>query len=244
MKRTGFALILCLAAAFVITRPAWPQASGFVIDGADQTFEMAMTGAPLFPLSVAPKFTIDTGDSTVNMQLAPLPFTLPAITPKFIIDNADLAAYWTLAPLPFTLPAIAGKFIIDNADSTVWMDMGFPKDFYNDTIPPVIVIPPVVTQRTGTLVIIWTTDEYTVIKIWYGAEPGVYPYFVEIVLFAKTHQVTISLPPELQSQSVKTLYYKIELTDRSGNISATGEYQHEITQPPPAKEIYLPFTRR
>jgi len=181
-------------------------------------------------------FIIENADATNTLTLigsSDLVTLLSNITARFVIDHADASTTIFLFTPPDSflgaLGVVEDRFVIDHADESNTISLYYPRNLIGDTTAPA-VIEVTASPSGGNLNVIVVSDEYTTAVLEYGLSSGVYPNTLADDLFGYAHSFTL---PGIPSGQV--YYYRLTLTDRSGNVTHTPEATLE-----PMLSIYLP----
>jgi len=181
-------------------------------------------------------FIIEYADATNTLSLtgsSDLVALISNVSARFVIDHANARNTLFLTTPPASLLAVLGvvedRFVIDHANKSNTIGLYYPRDLIGDTTAPE-VIEVSASLSGGNLNVVVVSDEYTTAVLEYGLAPGVYPTTLADDLYAYAHTFTL---PALASDQV--YYYRLTLTDRSGNITHTAEATLE-----PILSIYLP----
>jgi len=95
----------------------------------------------------------------------------------------------------------------------------YPKEFMDDTIPPVITGISVINLVNNSAKVTWKTDEFADSVRKYGMNSTAYTETSIDVLFVKDHEITLTgLSPDT------TYYFVVNSTDQSGNTAESSEY--------------------
>lgn len=144
------------------------------------------------------------------------------VADRIVLQYANASRYYGLVPAPAGLLTLMGqvdnRFVLQYANANAWYAFGFPVSLIGDHNPPLASNIAAAGAGAGSVLITWTTNEYTASIIDYGIQPGVYPQSVTDDLFKKQHELLLS-----GLSSGETYYYRIRSTDRSGNQSQSQE---------------------
>ena len=153
------------------------------------------------------------------------------INPRFVVHSANALKETEVDTLHTALETLIGqsdpKITILSANANHTFLMSYPRDLIEDNIQPKISD----LTSNGSGLIQWTTDEFAICEVRYGAEPSKYIYTASDPLYKKSHEFTLS------KISSGAIYYKITCTDRSDNSIESSEHNFSISFP-----IYLPLT--
>ncbi len=249
MKSKTILLLICLAGAIlVMVKPAGGQLDTFTIENADQTHDFGLVGSTdlgTLLSGIPDHMAVEYANSIFYIALAAPPAGLSAlyaqVTPYISVEYANGMHHIDLVAAPPTLSSllmqIAPKFAIEYANQSRVIPLAYPVEMAGDTVPPLITIIP--THRItapGSVMISWTTDEFTTSRLQYGTSPGVYSFEVDNNLFEKSHNQLLSGLTE-----GIPYYYRVISMDRSGNSGTSSEYTFTLQS---VQKIYLPLTRR
>lgn len=203
---SGLLFLLILVAPQISVRG---EPNVFIIENADATNTLSLTGSP----------------SLVTL--------ISNVSARFVIDhaNASNTLFFSTPPAGFlaTIGMVEDRFVIDHANESNTISLYYPRDLIGDTRAPVVVSVDS-SPQSGNIVLTIVTNEFTTAEIDYGSVHGVYPNNLVDDLFGTTHTFTL---PGLASG--ERYYYRLTLTDRSGNVTHTAEAILE-----PIQSIYLP----
>ena len=121
------------------------------------------------------------------------------------------------------LQQVPHRVVFSFANSNLEYELNYPLALIGDTTPPRArsIVPR--TIAVDSVVIAWTTDEFTTSIVRYGTRPGVYSYEVRSPLYTKQHEVILTgLTLGMR------YYYKISCTDRSNNTYTSPEYSFVV----------------
>lgn len=246
MKRRVFILasgLLLLLLLFIRAAPqltARGQVTNFIIDNADGTNTLSMTGSPdLYTLihNIQDRIVMQAANAShiLGLTSPPAGFTslLRAAEDRIVIQFANGSQFYPLAAVPQVfsdlLEAVEDRIVLQFANGSHTLALGYPVAMIGDTTAPT-VIEVTTSPSGGNLNVIVVSDEYTTAILQYGLAPGVYPNTLADDLFAYAHTFTL---PGIASGQI--YYYRLTLTDRSGNVTQTAEATLE-----PLLSIYLP----
>jgi hypothetical protein len=219
------------------------QSTGFVIDRADATNTLAMTGSSdLNPLiqSAQPRFVLQYANSSGLIPiLAPpagLVILLQSAQDRFVLQYANSSKTFPISPVPGDLSALLetaeNRYVLQYANLTHTLALTYPVGLIGDTSAPTVSTVSTTVQGDSLSLTI-QTSEYTTAILDIGASPGDYTITLSDDLYDTEHVFT---PSGLQTGV--TYYYRVTLTDRSGNSTRTPENTFTFT---PMKQLYLPL---
>ncbi len=134
------------------------------------------------------------------------------------------------------LDQVAQRVGFEFADGSRVTNLQFPKELVNDTTPPQVAGEINAQIGNGSATLNWATNEFTIVIIHFGTQSGNYTGSKSITTFAKQHTLTLSsLTPG------STIFYKLDLTDLSGNTFSTTEKSLTVVQ---QRSVYLPLVTR
>jgi hypothetical protein len=150
------------------------------------------------------------------------------VSEHFVMQSADDNTFYEVDPIPGTLEGlldgISDRFVFENADGNEVFEIIYPLELIDDNTPPAIGnISPAI-RDSSIVVISWTTDEFAIGELSFGAKSGDYSDTISDPLYKKEHIYTLS---DLSVGT--TYYYKITCTDRSGNTTSTGEKSFDFS---------------
>lgn len=244
MKRRWPLFITLLLASLVLALPVQGQTSLFVITGADATNTIGMSNSStLLSLvnNLLPRFVIEYANAKKTIPLAPVPSGLNAqiqqVLPRFVIEYANAKKVYPLLPLPSgmttAIQQLATRFVIQYANATKTYSLAYPVALIADSTLPSLLSQAAVWSGAGQATITGTTDEFTTCILQYGASPGNYPNSLNDPLFSKTHVFNLT-----GLAAGAPVYYRFVLTDRSGNITNSQEYEYST------HAVFLALIRR
>jgi hypothetical protein len=205
-----------LALLFVLSLMAQTRAepNAFIIDGADATAYLAITGSSELTTLVA------------------------GVPPRFVVESANAMRYLNIVPVPGELQTLLGqigdRYIIEYANANRFHDLTYPVALIGDAVPPQISSVGSGPGGNNGIVIAWQTNEFATSTVRYGTQPGNYTHTLTDNLYRTQHTVAI-----LGLIVGNKYYYRVSSTDRSGNTSQSHEYQFTVPL-----RVYLPFVRR
>ncbi|RMF32543.1 MAG: hypothetical protein D6759_08215 [Chloroflexi bacterium] len=121
------------------------------------------------------------------------------------------------------LQQVPHRVVFSFADSNLGYALSYPLALIGDTTPPRARGIAPKTIAVDSVVIAWTTDEFTTSTVRYGTQPGVYSHEVRSSLYTKQHEVVLT------GLTLGTrYYYKISCSDRSGNTYTSPEYSFVV----------------
>ena len=237
---TGLLVLLLLLIRAAPQFTAHGQITNFIIDNADATNTLTMTGSSgLLPIiqNVADRIILQYANASHYLDLIRPPdgmiTLLQSVQDRIVLQYANASQYFHLTPLPAALTsliqAVEDRFVLQYANASNTLPLGYPVELIGDTTPPAVTSISS-SPSGGSLVVSVTTAEYTTAEIQYGLTSGSYPYSQVNDLFQYTHEFVL---PGLDSGEV--YYYSLVLTDRSDNVTYTPEATLE-----PLLSIYLP----
>ena len=227
----------------VLALPAHGQ-TGIIIDNADTVRQEGVSlnaGLSSATSSVGPRIVLQYANTKREERIAAPPADLAnllvQVSTRIVLQYANTMRQAALVAPPGELQSlfgqVAGRIILQYANTSRQMMLAYPVVLIGDTVPP--QFREVRAQNAaGGVKITWTTDEFATGEVRYGTAPGTYPWVAGSRLYEKQHEVTLlGLTPG-------TTYYFVAFSiDRSGNQSATGEYQIQARV-----QTYLPTILR
>ena len=146
------------------------------------------------------------------------------VTPRITAEHANTVYCADLDKVPAALANIShavvpSRLIFVSANTNHCEELIYPKEFMNDTIPPVITDISVITLANNSAKVTWKTDEFADSVLKYGMNSTAYPETRIDVLFVKDHEITLT---GLSSDT--TYYFVVNSTDQSGNSAESSEY--------------------
>jgi len=202
-------LLLSIVGLLRINQASGAAAGEFVVEGADAMNDLSMTAS------------------------SPLINLVNDLSPRFVIEFANQVHFRSVNAVPAVLQtqinSVEERPEIEFANALTYRPISYPAALINDTTPPSVIQ---ISKTTANLYIV--SNEYTTMVFQYGTTSGNYPFQLIDNLFAIQHWIPLSSLPAGQ-----TVYYRVYLTDRSGNQSISGEYQLL-----PTRTIFLPLLKR
>ena len=199
----------------------------------------AVSAAPAEP----DQFIIDSADGTTYMDLvgsSELEGLISTVAARYVIEYANLNRFVDLVPVPVELQTLLGevaaRYVIEFANQNRFVPLTYPFELIGDTTDPLLLTQVPTVFSGDSLSILWTTNEFTTGVVEYGEQPGVFSGSVADDYFRTQHTAIIT---GLTSGTI--VYYRITMTDRSGNITTSQEYSVEISS---VEYFYLPFLKR
>ena len=154
-----------------------------------------------------------------------IPITAASASQIFI-EDAD--TIWNVTSdyppkLINTTDNVTPRVTIESANTTHCEELIYPKEFMDDTIPPVITDISVINLANNSAKVTWKTDEFTDSVVKYGVNSTAYTRACIDVLFVKDHEITLTgLSPDT------TYYFVVNSTDQSGNSAESSEYSFNL----------------
>lgn len=173
-----------------------------------------------------------TSSADLNTSLTPIPKRVAS-------EFSDALHLYALTPdsvLKAALEQVARHVSFDFAQGSRVAHLQFPKELVNDTTPPQVAGEINAQIGNGSATLNWSTNEFTIVVLRFGTQSGNYTGSQSITAFAKQHQITLS---GLTPGSI--VFYKLELSDPSGNKASTTEKSLTIVQ---QRSVYLPLVSR
>ena len=186
----------------------------------------------------------DAADANRNEALtnapAPLRSLLDQVPVHVYFGAANGSRTLGLVPLPPAMSTIlastTARVVTDMANGMRLQALFYPTAVINDKTPPAMQAPMLQAAPNGAIDLVWTTDEFTTVVLRYGTAAGSYSQETADPLFAKAHRLRLT-----DLQPGVTYYFKFTNTDRSGNVSESGEYALTLQV---VRYLYLPAVRR
>jgi len=118
-----------------------------------------------------------------------------------------------------TQTVVSSRLIFVSANTNHCEELIYPKEFMNDTLPPVITDISVINLTNNSAKVTWITDEFADSVVKYGVNSTEYTEIYIDELFVKDHEITLTglLPGT-------TYYFVVNSTDQSGNSAEISEY--------------------
>ncbi len=213
--RSVIALALLLAALWIV-RPVQGQGGTIILNNADQSTTLGMTGD---------------GSLLTAIQAA-------VVHPVVVAAN-EMVFFVILPPPPDLQTGLAGltpRMVVAYANEWQTHALAYPVSFMNDTAPPVIGASAATANGLFSARVSWTTDEFSTSLLEVGTQPGSYPVTLADPFFSKNHEIVVTaLTPGVR------YYYRLSGVDRSGNLVQSSEvsfvFQSQV-------KVFLPLLRR
>jgi thermitase len=213
-------LLLFFSWHYVETK-AETQADWFIIQYADGTNTMTMTGSSvLIDLiqTAEPRFVLQyaTAKNVVPIISPPanLINLLQSIEDRFVLKYAEGKNVFFLTDpsesLVTLLQSVEDRFVLQYANASNSYSLSYPTDLVNDTSDPVIeqISHPICVNMPLTI----QTNEFTLAELKYGLSPDDYTDILIDNEFRFNHTFVFN-----NLQNNVTYYYQLTVTDRSGN---------------------------
>jgi len=207
-------LIIVVLAGLVLALPVRGQSCGIIVNNADATQCITVTGS-----------------SALNTLIA-------NIGPRFVVEYANGIQYISVGPISSDLQTLLGqvntRIVIQYANANRTHTFAYPVGLVGDTTPPQINTVAVEPLGSGSVKISWFTDEFATSTLKYGTQSGAYTQTITDPLYYKLHELSLTgLTPGT------TYYYRVRSTDRSGNMAESQERSFTATI-----SVYLPLIKK
>jgi hypothetical protein len=222
---TGLLFVLLL-----LTLAAPPGARGetndfFIISNADATNTLSMTSTGT-TFSIEDRVMLEHANASKNFSIVPpLPAfrnLLAVVEDRIVIEYANAARFFPLTrpsqALIDLLQSVEDRFVLQYANASKTFALGYPVEMIGDTTPPAVVSVSS-SPSGGSILVTLTSSEYALAELKYGSSPGSYPSSLGDDLYRTTHRFLVPAP-----QAGETTYFRVVLTDRSGNTFTSQEY--------------------
>lgn len=177
--------------------------------------------------NVTPRVTIEHANTIYHNVLAiltGLTSVTNMVTPRITAEHANTIHCDDLDKVPaalanLTQTVVSSRLIFESANTNHCEELIYPKEFMNDTIPPVITGLSVINLTNNSAKVTWITDEFADSVVKYGVNSTEYTEICIDELFVKEHEITLTglLPGT-------TYYFVVNSTDQSGNSAESSEY--------------------
>lgn len=227
LKLKTTALILVLVLCIPITTAS---ASQIVIEDADTIWNVTSEYPPKLIYTtenVTPRVTIEHANTIYHNVLAiltELTNVTNIVTARITAESANTVYCADLDKVPAALAnlshtVVPSRLIFVSANTNHCEELIYPKEFMNDTMPPVITDISVINLTNNSAKVTWITDEFADSVVKYGVNSTEYTEICIDELFVKDHEITLTglLPGT-------TYYFVVNSTDQSGNSAESSEY--------------------
>jgi hypothetical protein len=238
MNVRGFFLVALFAAVLLQAGTV----DAIIVKDADSTWNTTSENIP-GNITALPRIIVEYPNSVFSSDLEDTPKNIPAL-PRIIVvySNSIFSSYLEDAPenisaspriiveysnsifssyledTPENITA-SSRIIVEYSNSIFSRNFTFPKELFNDTIPPIITNVTAMNITNNSATITWNTDEIADSLVHYGNVPGSYTESEDSPLFVKNHIIELT-----GLSSGTTYYYVVNSTDRSGNRNESSEY--------------------
>lgn len=250
MKRLRWSILglsaLMLLLHLLAAQPSSAQ-TDVVIGNADASWTSGL-GRPndLIGLldQVVTRVVIGAADADRNEALVNAPTSLRGLLDQVPVrvyfGSANGSRIFSLAQMPSALQSVvagtAARTVVNMANGTRVQSLAYPRELIGDNTPPAMQAPSLESAPNGAIDLVWATDEFTTVVVRYGTAAGVYTKEVSDPFYAKAHRLRFT-----DLQAGVTYYFQFTNTDRSGNVTTSGEYALSLQAVYP---LYLPAIRR
>ena len=206
-------------------------------------FTLLVAGYQTFTASGQTDISVSNADAILKPNLTSsttLNSAISTVSNRVASEFSDALRVTTLsAPdstLQTVLDQVAKRVSFDFAQASRVTTLQFPKTLVNDTTPPQVkgAISTQLGSNSATLLV--STSEFTIATVDYGTQPGSYSKSQSTKTFARQHSLALS---GVAANSV--VFYKLTLTDLSGNLATTPEASFTATE---KRSVYLPLISR
>jgi hypothetical protein len=230
-RRTSHILVAFLALLAFALPAAGEPGQGIIVNGAAVILEPPVSATPP-PSEVEPRVVVEYANKLRRMELAAMAVP-PQVPQRVVVEYANAILRENLVAVPGQLP-VSERVVVEYANEILRFELFYPLELINDTVPPEISDPPSEMISGGTVIIIWTTDEFADSEVMYGEQSGQYTQTAGDPHHVKDHAITLTgLTPGT------TYYYRVRSTDLSGNTTISPEYSFIVVTP-----VYLPLVMR
>ncbi len=225
LKTTALILVLILCIPLTTA-----TASQIVIEDADTIWNVTSDYPPKLintTDNVTPRVTIEYANTIYHNVLAiltGLTNVTNIVTARITAEYANTVYCADLNKVPAALAnlsqtVVPSRLIFVSANTNHCEELIYPKEFMDDTIPPVITDISVINLVNNSAKITWITDEFADSVLKYGMNSTAYTELSIDVLFVNDHEITLTkLSPD-------TIYYfVVNSTDQSDNSAESSEY--------------------
>jgi hypothetical protein len=227
LKLKTTALILALLLCILLTAAS---ASHIFIEDADTIWNVTSDYPPKLintTGNVTPRVTVEYANTIYHNVLAILTGlnnVTNIVTARITAEYANTVYCADLDKVPAALAnlsqtVVSSRLIFVSANTNHCEELIYPKEFMDDTIPPVITDISVINLANNSAKVTWKTDEFADSVLKYGVNSAAYTELSIDVLFVKEHEITLTgLSPDT------TYYFVVNNTDPSGNSAENSEY--------------------
>jgi hypothetical protein len=216
------ALILCIPLTAA-------SASQIVIEDADTIWNVTSEYPPKLintTDNVTPRVTVEYANTIYHNVLAiltGLTNVTNIVTARITAEYANTIYCADLNKVPAALAnlsqtVVPSRLIFVSANTNHCEALIYPKEFMNDSLPPVITDISVINLANNSAKVTWKTDEFADSVLKYGVNSTEYTELSIDELFVKDHEITLTgLSPDT------TYYFVVNSTDQSGNSAESSE---------------------
>jgi len=206
------------------------SASQILIEDADTIWNVTSDYPPKLintTDNVTPRVTIEYANTIYHNVLAiltELTNVTNIVTARITAEYANTVYCTDLDTAPAALVnctqrVVPSRLIFVSANTNHCEELIYPKEFMDDTIPPVITDISVISLANNSAKVTWKTDEFADSVVKYGVNSTAYTETCIDVLFVKENEITLT------GLSLDTTYYfVVNSTDQSGNTAESSEY--------------------
>jgi len=220
--------VILLLLAFTIPAASEPGDT-IIVNNADEVRETSVSIDQDLVDSlagVATRVVLQYANELRHIELASVPSALQTlldqVSARVVVQYANTIRHDEIPALPSALQTLleqmSERIVIKYANTNRQESLAYPAALFDDTTTPQISDITVRPSGSGSVIISWTTDEFSTSVVYYGTQPGVYPNTVSDLFYTEQHGIALTgLLPET------TYYFLVSSTDQSDNNATSAE---------------------